>query len=43
VLFGSNYPLFYLESALLKVEESGLTQTQRQAVFQGNARRLMHR
>jgi predicted TIM-barrel fold metal-dependent hydrolase len=41
VLFGSNYPLFYLESALLKVQESGLTETQERAVLVENARRLM--
>jgi uncharacterized protein len=40
VLFGSNYPLFYFESALLKVQESGLTEAQKKAVFEENARRL---
>jgi predicted TIM-barrel fold metal-dependent hydrolase len=40
VLFGSNYPLFYFESALLKVRESGLTEAQKKAVFEENARRL---
>jgi hypothetical protein len=43
VLFGSNYPLFYLESALLKVQESGLTDAHRQAVFVENARQLMRK
>ena len=43
VLFGSNYPLYYFESALLKVQESGLTETQTKAVFEDNARRLMAR
>jgi predicted TIM-barrel fold metal-dependent hydrolase len=40
VLFGSNYPLFYFESALLKVKESGLSQEQSDAVFARNADRL---
>ena len=41
VVFGSNYPLYYFESALLKVEESGFTTAERQAVVEGNARRLL--
>jgi predicted TIM-barrel fold metal-dependent hydrolase len=41
VLFGSNYPLFYFESALLKVQESGLTEVQKKVVFEENARRLL--
>jgi len=41
VLFGSNYPLFYFESAMLKVRESGSTETDRQAVLEENARRLL--
>ena len=40
VLFGSNYPLFYFESAVLKVREASLAEPQRQAIFEGNARRL---
>ncbi|MBI1787046.1 MAG: amidohydrolase family protein [Acidobacteria bacterium] len=43
VLFGSNYPLYYLEPALLKARESGLTETQTKAVFEDNARRLLAR
>ena len=43
VLFGSNYPLYYFESALLKVQESGLTEAQTRAVSQENARRLLAR
>jgi predicted TIM-barrel fold metal-dependent hydrolase len=41
VLFGSNFPLFYLESAFLKVKESGLSDTQKEAVYAENARRLL--
>ena len=41
VLFGSNYPLFYFESALLKMQESGLTETQKNALFEENARLLL--
>jgi predicted TIM-barrel fold metal-dependent hydrolase len=41
VLFGSNFPLFYFESALLKMQESGLSESQKQALFQGNAKRLL--
>ena len=41
VLFGSNFPLFYFESALLKMQESGLPDSQKSAVFEGNARRLL--
>ncbi len=41
VLFGSHYPLFYFDSALLKVQESGLHETQKKAVFEENARRLL--
>ena len=38
VLFGSHYPLFYFESALLKVREAGLTETETQAMLEENAR-----
>jgi predicted TIM-barrel fold metal-dependent hydrolase len=41
VVFGSYFPFFNLESALLKVEEAGLTGASRTAVFEGNARRLL--
>ena len=40
VLFGSNFPLFNFESALFKAREAGLSEAQRKAVFEGNARRL---
>lgn len=41
VLFGSYSPFFYFESALLKVEEAGLSKAQKRAVLEGNARRLI--
>jgi len=41
VLFGSNYPLFYFESALLKMQESGLTEVQKNALLEENARLLL--
>jgi predicted TIM-barrel fold metal-dependent hydrolase len=40
-LFGSHYPMFYFESALLKVQEAGLTKAQQAAVFEGHARELL--
>ena len=41
VVFGSNYPLYYFESAMLKVRESGFGDTERQVVLEENARRLL--
>ncbi len=41
VLFGSHSPFFYFESAALKVQEAGLSDAQKRAVLEGNARRLM--
>jgi predicted TIM-barrel fold metal-dependent hydrolase len=41
ILFASNFPLFYFEAALFKVREASLTETQRQSIFEGNARRLL--
>ena len=41
VLFGSYYPFFYFESAVLKVQESGLDEASKEAICVENARRLM--
>ena len=41
VLFGSYYPYFYFESALLKMRESGLNETTQKVIFEDNARRLI--
>ncbi len=43
VLFGSNYPVFVFESALRKMQEAELTETQRAAILEGHARRLLAR
>jgi len=41
VLFGSHHPFFCFESALLKMQESGLTQAEKIRIFEENARRLL--
>jgi predicted TIM-barrel fold metal-dependent hydrolase len=41
VLFGSHYPFFYFESALLKVREADLTGSQKDALTKRNAQRLL--
>lgn len=41
LLFGSHAPLFYVESALLKLKESPLMPEQRQAICSENAARLL--
>jgi predicted TIM-barrel fold metal-dependent hydrolase len=41
VLFGSYYPFFYFESALFKMQESGLDEASQKAICEDNARRLM--
>jgi len=40
LLFGSHAPLFYYESALLKLEESALSEDEWSAIVFGNARQL---
>ena len=41
LLFGSHYPFFYVESALLKMQEAGLDETQAKAIFEENAQLLI--
>jgi predicted TIM-barrel fold metal-dependent hydrolase len=41
VLFGSHYPFFYYEAALLKLRESKLEPAQERAIRRDNARRLL--
>jgi predicted TIM-barrel fold metal-dependent hydrolase len=41
LLFGSHLPLFHLESAILKLQESDLTEAQRNAITHENARRVL--
>lgn len=41
VLFGSNFPLFPFEAALLKMQESGLPDAKKAMLFEGNARRIL--
>jgi predicted TIM-barrel fold metal-dependent hydrolase len=41
VLFGTHYPLFYFESALLKVREAEFTDVERQTVLDSNANKLL--
>jgi predicted TIM-barrel fold metal-dependent hydrolase len=43
LLFGSHTPLFHLESAILKLRESDLTQAERDAIAHQNAQQLMSR
>src|SRR5262249_1753346 len=43
VVFGSYFPFFVFEAALLKMKESGLPEDQQKAVFEGNARRMLQR
>lgn len=41
IVFGSYSPMFYFESARLKLQESVLSETQIQAITYGNARRIL--
>jgi predicted TIM-barrel fold metal-dependent hydrolase len=41
VVFGSHAPFFYLESAVLKLKESALSEPQATCIRAGNARRLL--
>jgi predicted TIM-barrel fold metal-dependent hydrolase len=41
VLFGSHFPLFHLESAILKIKEAALTDEPVKAIHDGNARKLL--
>ena len=41
VLFGSYYPFYDLESALLKIQESGLDEASQKAICEDNARGLL--
>jgi hypothetical protein len=41
VVFGSHFPLFYFESAALKVREAGFTGAEAEAIFEDNARSLL--
>ena len=43
VVFGSHAPFFVLDSALLKLRESALSDEQSRAIAEGNARRLLGR
>jgi uncharacterized protein len=42
VVFGSHYPFFYFESALLKIRSAGLPRDQELAITEGNARSLLN-
>ncbi len=41
ILFGSNFPLYCFESALLKIQESRLSEGQKRSVTQSSARSLL--
>jgi uncharacterized protein len=41
VLFGSHAPFFYLEAAVLKIQEAGLTEADRELILHGNAGRVL--
>jgi uncharacterized protein len=41
LLFGSHFPFFYFESAMLKVKEAGFKESDARAITEGNARILL--
>ncbi len=41
IVFGSHFPLFYFQSAALKVREAGLTPAEATSISEGNARQLL--
>jgi hypothetical protein len=41
VVFGSHFPLFSFDAAVLKVQESGLAEERKQMLREGNARRIL--
>jgi predicted TIM-barrel fold metal-dependent hydrolase len=43
VVFGSHYPFYYFEAAVLKVRSAGLPHAQEFAIYEGNARSLLAR
>jgi uncharacterized protein len=43
VVFGSHYPFFTFDAAFLKMQESGLSEDRKSALFEGNARRILGR
>jgi uncharacterized protein len=43
IVFGSHYPFFYFESALLKLRSAGLPPDQEFAIYEGNARKLLRK
>ena len=42
VVFGSHFPLFYLQSAALKIKEAGFSAADEKTILEDNARRLLH-
>jgi predicted TIM-barrel fold metal-dependent hydrolase len=43
VLFGSHFPFFYFDAAVLKIKEAGLPEDRARAITDGNARALLKR
>ncbi len=41
VVFGSNFPLFSFDAALLKMQESGLAEDRKKMLLEGNAKRIL--